>query len=298
MKQANIFLRLLLAIFAILLVLFVVVLHYLIFVYAFDGFKSKERVINGSYYYIPEAELYVKTELSTLRLSRSLGSLKLENGCSTDFRIKNSSLSASIYYPLGGNTEHRIYVKDQNDCLGCLRGMESVVWISDKDTGFAYPESVEIVLPPTNNGLIYRLPGSADCLALPVEKETVEKEKTDARAHGCDLVPLEILPEHTQPSLLEDANIHVKGDGEISLYLRDNVIVCRRIEGGRYPDFYYSPQYPNYLFCSSPGDHIVSKKCEDIQLIMSPWTLSDIRQKGLKKWYAIHPDPFKIEEIN
>ena len=84
----------------------------------------------------------------------------------------------------------------------------------------------------------------------------------------------------------EDANIHVKGDGEISLYLRDNVIVCRRIEGGRYPDFYYSPQYPNYLFCSSPGDHIVSKKCEDI------------RQKGLKKWYAIHPDPFEIEEIN
>lgn len=265
-----------------------------IFFSAAESFPVKE-----TYYYIPEAELYVKFEGSKLRLSKSLGVLKSDYGYRTDFRIKNNIYNSTIYYQLGEYS--RVFVSDPHNCLVCLRSICSIVWLSEMNTGFVVPPSVEINLPVKENLLLYRLPDGANHQAIVVDKETVSKEKVDSEVFVWDFTPLDILPEQKQFDTIEGAKISIEnnGGGVITLHVRDNWIECDTPHGemyGYYPSFYYNPLYPSYLYCDGYS-YILFKKCIDLQLVISQLTECEIKEKGLGNWYKITLNPFQIKEI-
>ena len=252
---------------------------------------EKEEV----YCYIPEAELYFKIEGSTLRISRDLKALKSNQGNSTDLQLMNKQYPSTIFYPLE-QSKKLVFISDPHNCLRLLRNTESVVWISEKQTGLVLPKSVEIILPKSSAYLYYRLSDGSCHKAELIDKETIKKIQAKSDTCRGDYSPLDLLPEDFLSETIDDANIHVVNHGAITLHLRDNWIVCGK--NRIFPCFIYNPQYPHYLFCSEDSSCVLFKKCEDLQLIESQITKEDIKNSGMKNWYIIHLDPFMIEELD
>lgn len=267
----------------------------MVFHILFYEFKEDiPTVDDDAYYYIPEAELYVKTEGATFRMSKHLVYLKSHQGHSTDFRVMNDSYPSTIFYPLENNRNNRVFVSDPHNSLILLQKSGSVIWTAEKQIGFVLPKSVEILLPIRYHILNYRLPDDSIRCAEIVDKETI-CEVEDFDTCGCDYLSLDLLSGGFSQETIDDAKLHITKHGAITLHLRDNWIVCGKQND--YPVFFYNPRYPHYLYCSEENSCIMFKKCDDIQLIETYLTKGDIQKSGLDNWYIIHLDPFKFESL-
>ena len=140
--------------------------------YTFCVFKAElpDSKTEEVYYYLPEVELYVKLESTTVRISRHLCTLTSQHVHSTDLQVMSKQYPSTIYYPFEQNREQRVFIRDPHNCLSVIRNTGSVVWISEKNTVFEIPQSVEIDLPINATDIHYRLPNGADRKAIPLDK--------------------------------------------------------------------------------------------------------------------------------
>lgn len=279
------------------LLLLAVFAYFLLYIFCVFKAELPDSKTEEVYYYLPEVELYVKLESTTVRISRHLCTLTSQHVHSTDLQVMSKQYPSTIYYPFEHNREQRVFIRDPHNCLSVIRNTGSVVWISEKNTVFEIPQSVEIDLPIYATDIHYRLPDGADRKAIPIDKENIDKERIDSESHGWGPTPLDLLPEQRQTGTIEDACFNeVDRYGMATLQIRSNWIVCGKHTA--YPVFYYNPQYPNFLFCYTSSGRVMYKKCEDIQLIECLITREDIQRSGFKNWYQIQLKPLRIEEIN
>lgn len=300
MKPLKIFTKVLMIV---VLIVLTPLLLLALFVFLGSAFTSalQKIPVKESYYYIPEAEIYIQKRGTTVSLSKHLEALKYSY-TATSFRFKNNLFDSKIFYPLEEKFYPWIYVEDPHNCMVCTGQLGAVIWLAEKETGFVVPPSVEISFPMSQNSISYCLPDGSCHQAEQVDKEFLKEVKRPNDVYGWGDVPLKILPEYIESGTIEEADIHVTDSGTdiITLHLRENRIECETLRGemrGYYPEFYYSPQFPHFLFCHLGGTQIIFKKCEDIQLVDSNLTGHAIKLAGLKNWYKIHLNPFFVKEI-
>lgn len=253
----------------------------------------------GTYYYLPEANLYIKREGNIIRLCENLGLLKLkrESGFyDVDFRIKSDRYRSELLFPVDNNQIRRVYVKDPNNTLAEERISGSIIWLAECDAGCEIPHSITIELPFKKWALHYSLPDGTIHQALVLDKGTVDTAKVDRYYCRQEEDPLDVLPSYRMTGKIEDANIHInqKSDGIVSLHIRDNIIECGPPIGEQYPFFCYNPHYPHFIFCDD-GNYITHRNCKDIHLITGNRNLHHI--ENIDNWYLITLKPFKVKEL-
>lgn len=259
-----------------------------------------------TFYHIPEAKLYVKRSGKAICFAESLGQLKSGGSfCDTDFRMRNKYKS-TIHLPIERN--RRVYVEDPHNSLVVLGSRRTIIWLSESETACKYPPSVAIEPPFSKDGTLhYRLPDGSYKQAVLVSKEEVRSAVENRNCLRFDDSPREILPSEKKPGRIENSDIHIEEvvSGVLSLHIRDNYVECVSPRGelfGHYPLFYYSPSYPNYLFCDVYVGSIASKRTKDINLVTStPYAFlfnnNTTHKEDIKNWYCISLNPFSIEEV-
>lgn len=195
-----------------------------------------------TYYYLPEANLYIKREGNIIRLCENLGLLKLkrESGFyDVDFRIKSDRYRSELLFLVENNHFRRVYVKDPNNTLAEERVSGSIIWLAECGTGCEIPHSLTIELPFKKGALHYSLPDGTIYQAVVLDKGTVDTAKVEKYYCRQEEDPLDVLPPYRMTGKIEDANIHVNqiSEGIIALHIRDNIIKCDPPVGEQYPLF-------------------------------------------------------------
>lgn len=262
------------------------------------SFAIRKIPARETYYRIPENHLYIKKSGNTIFFYKTQDSASSLFPLST-FLIKNNRFTSEILFPIENQYSNRTYVIDYHNCLSSSG--YNTIWLTEKNTPVETPQCVSIELPISRGVLNYRLPNGTFLKALRLNKTEIKKLKIIKRVNHSDF--MDILPSDTATGTIEDAEIHTtkSSTGTILLHIRDNCLECdcKTLERGGwlYPSFYYSPSYPNYIFCNN-GDLIVHRRCDDILLVCGLWNPSYFTShEGLKNWFCITLDPLTIKQM-
>ena len=265
------------------------------------------------YYYIPEAGLFLKRDGNNLCFSEDREQLaaKGRDYYDTEFLIKRDRFASTIYYPIGEHQYGRMYLRDSNNCLQCLRSLRTIVWLADNTSDSEIPPCIEIELPFQKGILHYRTIDGSEHQALKLSERKLDSANVSKTYSIRNKSPFDILPSSSLQGNIEDSHIHIERTrtNNIKLYIRDNYIECDAVyrdtpdpDYFNFPTFYYNPSYPDYIFCEREHT-IISRKCKNIQLITSSLikyhiTYSDMEYSDMDNWYIIGLNPFYIKEMS